>query len=133
MKLIVCLDDKNGMLFNKRRQSSDRVVYQNIFSVIDGETLWMNEYSQKLFENMDADIRVDENFLEKAGQEDYCFVENIDLTQYMARTYSVTVFRWNRTYPADLHFPPFEGWTCVNASDFKGNSHERITMEVYER
>ena len=30
MTLYVCLDDKNGMLFNNRRQSRDRVVLEDI-------------------------------------------------------------------------------------------------------
>ena len=30
MRLIVCLDDKNGMAFNHRRQSRDRIVTEKI-------------------------------------------------------------------------------------------------------
>ena len=33
MKLIVCLDDKNGMMFNKRRQSRDRVLIENVLEL----------------------------------------------------------------------------------------------------
>ena len=30
MKIIACLDDNNGLLFNNRRQSRDRVVIEDI-------------------------------------------------------------------------------------------------------
>ena len=133
MNLIVCLDNKNGMLFNKRRQSSDRVVCRKILSAMNGKTLWMNGYSRKLFRQAGGDIRVDENFLEAAGQGDYCFVENTDVTQYMARVHRVVVFRWNRTYPADLRFPSLDEWKMVETSSLEGSSHDKITREVYER
>ena len=33
MNIIVCLDDKNGMMFNKRRQSQDRVLRQRMLEL----------------------------------------------------------------------------------------------------
>ena len=49
MKLIVCLDDNNGMMFNKRRQSRDRLLIENMLELCKGERLYTNEYSGKLF------------------------------------------------------------------------------------
>ena len=40
MKLIVCLDDNNGMMFNKRRQSRDRVLIENVFKDIIKTAQW---------------------------------------------------------------------------------------------
>ena len=31
MIIMVCVDDNNGMMFNKRRQSQDRVLRQRMF------------------------------------------------------------------------------------------------------
>ena len=50
MKLIVCLDDNNGMMFNKRRQSRDRVLVENVVELCKSEKLYTNEYSAKLQE-----------------------------------------------------------------------------------
>ena len=46
MTLYVCLDDRNGMLFNNRRQSRDRVVLEDIrASVLD--VLTVDVFSEK--------------------------------------------------------------------------------------
>lgn len=39
MRLIVCLDDKNGMAFNHRRQSRDRIVTEKIEELAKGSVL----------------------------------------------------------------------------------------------
>jgi len=41
------------------------------------------------------------------------------------------LYRWNRTYPADLYFTlSLEGWTLERREEFAGSSHEKITKEV---
>ena len=39
LRLIVCLDDKNGMAFNHRRQSRDCIVTAKIAELVKGSTL----------------------------------------------------------------------------------------------
>ena len=34
MNIIVCLDDKNGMMFNKRRQSQDKLLRSDIKELV---------------------------------------------------------------------------------------------------
>ena len=135
MKLIVCLDDRDGMLFNRRRQSKDKVVCDDILELSAGNKLWMNSYSAKQFPDDRSDMIVDEQFLEKAGERDFCFVENADISAYADKVSQVIVYRWNRLYPSDVRFPSylFEGvWKKVSWDDFPGNSHESITREVYD-
>lgn len=48
------------------------------------------------------------------------------------------LFHWNRTYPADMLFDQetfFSGgnWELASQEEFPGESHEKITMEVYQR
>lgn len=134
MKIIVCLDDKNGMLFNRRRQSKDAAQRRHLLAYTAPHRLWMNAYSAAQFENMDERIAVDEAFLEKAADEDYCFVENADISAYADLVTEVIVYRWNREYPRDMIFPMerFSGkWQLVSREDFPGNSHKTITQEVY--
>ena len=52
MKLIICLDDKNGMAFFGKRQSMDKAVSQNMIDLSRGHKIWMKEYSAKLFSGM---------------------------------------------------------------------------------
>ena len=133
MKLIVCLDDNNGMLFNKRRQSSDRVLRERVLTLTAGTRLWMNAYSKKQFSE-DTDVLVDEQFLKKAGQGEYCFAENADILSVADTIETLVVYRWNTTYPADVWFPAtlLDGKTPTYTADFAGYSHPRITEEIYE-
>ena len=88
MILIVCVDDHNGMMFNHRRQSQDRVLRADILELTDGKKLWMNAYSRKQFAESDAEkIRVDETFLDAAGNGEFCFVENGIIPR-------MCIFRW---------------------------------------
>lgn len=47
---IVCVDDRFGVAFNKRRCSSDIKVSADILKRSEGAKLWMDTYSAKLFE-----------------------------------------------------------------------------------
>lgn len=80
-------------------------------------------------------ICVDENFLENAADGEYCFAEDIDVAPYEERTERIILYKWNRRYPADLVFGVNlnNGWRLIAAEDFQGNSHEKITEEIYER
>lgn len=153
MKIIVCVDNQNGMMFNRRRQSQDRVLRKRILELIGGKKLWMNAYSQKQFlqdlqENgimpkgqeqsrqsgQLGQIQVDEAFLEKAGAGEYCFVEDKDVVPYESRIEEVILCHWNRDYPADMYFKmDLSGWRLAETGEYAGSSHEKITEERYMR
>lgn len=134
MKIIVCVDDKGGVMFNHRRQSQDRVLREHILEMASGQTLWMNSYSAKMFGNLPS-IAVAEDFLDRADEDDFCFVENIPITGYEYAAKEIILFRWNRTYPADsyFNFPAEPEYKLTETCDFTGFSHEKITKEVYTR
>lgn len=135
MKVIVCLDVSNGMLFNMRRQSQDKVLRQDILNNLNGSRLLMNEYSFKQFkeESQDA-IIIEEKFLSIADKDDFCFVENVPLSQYEQKISTLIIYHWNRKYPADLYFDlELQNWDLISTEDFTGNSHEKITKEIYIR
>lgn len=135
MRVIVCLDDRNGMLFNRRRQSRDRRVIEDILRELGEKRLLVNGFSAPLFERAGERIRVEDDPLAAAGREDVCFVENLPLAPWAAAIERLTVYRWNRVYPADMRLDLAleSGWHLVAASDFPGFSHEKITKEIYER
>lgn len=135
MRVIVCLDDRNGMLFNRRRQSRDRRVVEDILRELGEKRLLVNGFSAPLFERADERIRVVDDPLAAAGREEVCFVENLPLAPWAAAIERLTVYRWNRVYPADMRLDLAleSGWHLVAASDFPGFSHEKITKEIYER
>lgn len=134
MILIVCLDDNGGMAFNRRRQSKDSAVRRRILELTRGKRLLMTPYSKKQFEEENG-IIADENFLENAQTEDYCFAEVSSLSAFEKDAEKIIAYRWNRVYPADvkLDIDLQNGWEMVSSTDFEGSSHEKITEEVYER
>ena len=132
MILIVCMDDQNGMAFNHRRQSQDRVLIERIEGLTADNNLRMAPYSQKLFSS--SNILADDDYLSKAGIDDYCFVEREDVKPHKDKTQKVIVFRWNRHYPSDLKFGiDLSNWHLVSTEEFPGSSHLKIAMEVYDR
>ena len=135
MDVVVCLDDADGMRFNHRRQSRDRVVIQRILTDAGARPLWMNAASAALFP-ADARVHVAEDFLAQAPENAVCFVEQPPLASVEARIRRLICYRWNRRYPADEYFDlplALHGWRLREQEDFPGHSHELITREVYER
>ena len=136
MKVIVCLEDKGGMMFNHRRQSRDRVLNADILAQCRDTRLCISPYSMLLFEGSDADILCDESFLELAGEGDFCFVEDRALAPYADRIEEVIVYKWNRRYPTDTYFDldlAALGFKLASSEDFAGYSHEKITKETYRK
>lgn len=134
MIIIVCLDNNGGMLFNKRRQSKDSCLRKRMLAAAGGNRLWMNTYSFQQFAGDEGaeSILVDDSFLARAGAGDYCFVENNDVQEFAEKIEKMIIYQWNRDYPADCYFPlALDRWQLVEAEDFAGSSHEKITEEVY--
>jgi hypothetical protein len=132
MKIIVCLEDNNGMMFNRRRVSSDAVVTRRILEIASGKKLWMSPYSSKLFAG--ENVCIADDFLSRAQAGEYCFVEDADIDGYTDRMEEMILFRWNRRYPSDRKFLlSLDEWKLVSTEEFAGKSHPLITQEVYER
>lgn len=136
MNVILCVDSRCGMMFHHRRQSKDRVLLERIATLCEGKPLYMNAYSYQMFRSLAIkNLTVDEAFLCHAGPDAYCFVEDRPLLPYEEQIESITLYHWNRHYPADLYFDlPLAGkWQLVSREEFKGSSHDKITQEVYRR
>jgi hypothetical protein len=134
MKIALCLDDRNGMSFAGRRQSMDEILRQDLLLLVKGHRLWMSPYSAAQFDSLPENVQVDGACLEKAGQEDWCFVEDGDVLSVQDRVTQFAIYRWNRHYPSDRKFPleVFQDrWKLESCREFPGKSHENITLEVY--
>lgn len=132
MIVILCLDDKKGMMFNNRRQSKDKFVIQDILKLVDGKKLFISSYSESLFQGLESKLIIDDNFLNNAVEEDYCFVENNNLKDFSEKIEKIIVYKWNRIYPSDLKLEiTIQDWNLIGRFEFVGNSHDKITREVY--
>lgn len=134
MNIFVCLDEKGGMTFNKRRQSSDRTIRQDILQTVGEKNLYMNSYTAKQFAEESGNIIENDNCLESAEENAYVFIENLPISNYISKIQNIIVYRWKRTYPADVFFDIdllSSDWVLSVSEEFEGYSHECIGKEIY--
>ena len=139
MNVIICIDDNSGLMFNNRRQSKDRAVLEQVLEAAQNSRLCVNLYTGKLFAGMISEeagvqVIIREQPARWAEEGDYCFVEGEELAPFADKIQQLTIYRWNRVYPADIYLDlNLEEWTLTESVDFAGYSHEKITREVYRR
>jgi len=136
MKVIVCIDDDGGMMFNNRRQSRDQVLIEDVIRMVEGKKLYIDAYSELLFSDIKGRYTVDANMLKNACGGDYCFVENKLLGEYTDKIDEIIIYRWNRRYPSDVKLdidPKNCGFCLLEITEFPGYSHEKITKEIFRR
>lgn len=132
MTIYVCLDDRNGMLFNNRRQSRDAAVLDDIRASIPG-TLTIDPFSEKLIRSAEIPYVLTEGTPE---QDAHFFLENRAPADLVPTASTVVIYRWNRHYPADVCWNmdlAEYGFSLTEACEFPGKSHEKITKEVYTK
>lgn len=128
MTIYLCLDDRNGMLFNKRRQSRDAAVLEDIRASVP-DVLTIDPFSEKLIQEAGIPYVL-------AGQElpedAHFFLEARPASDILPLASVVVIYRWNRHYPADVRFDgDLTGFSLQSTTQFPGKSHETITKEVY--
>ena len=146
MKIIVCIDERGGMAFNRRRQSRDARVSEDVLRTACGR-LVVYPYSARLLEEAvsalapatdgvggTAAFRVSEDALGECGEDEYVLVEDRAIGGYAERADGMIIYNWNRHYPADLRLdvsPEALGMRLISRDELVGRAHERITKEVY--
>ena len=129
MNLIFCLDDKNGILFNHRRQSRDRVMLENAIALAGGE-LFVTPFSEKIMKSYSLPHTVTED-LTALGKEDWLFYEEGDPSFLFPLCQRIVIYRWNEVYPSDVRVSLAS--LCGGEADweFEGSSHKKITRHPY--
>ena len=141
MTVYIAIDDENGMLFNNRRQSQDRILRANMMEDCKDTKLWISQYSKKFFVDENGNITpsnvvIDDNYLALAGENDCCYVEKEDITPYINKIDTIVLYKWNVAYPADTYFNISlldSNWKKHSTNYFKGSSHDKIYKEVWKR
>lgn len=134
MKLILCIDDQNGMMFNHRRQSRDRVLIADLISHVGNAKLWISPYSASLFPSDAPNVKITENPCAEAGEEDFVFVEDCEMFSYWDKASEVILYHWNRLYPSDVKFTKdITKFHLAATTAFEGSSHSEITKEVWKK
>lgn len=127
MILALCVDDRNGLRFNHRRQSRDKELIRDLLA--SAGTVWIHPDSIALFP--EGTVRSEEAYLSLAAPGELCFCEDDAYLKFADRIESIILYRWNRVYPRDLCFQFPGQWRLAETRDFPGSSHEKISREVY--
>jgi len=126
MVLIVCVDEKMGMLFNHRRQSSDRNLIKYLSDRFKKITVC--EYSAGLFSEFLDCIQINNN----PRQSDCFFLEDNRTVFFHSDT--IVLCRWNRIYPADIYCSAdFSEYNLVSSEKIIGSCHEEIIIDTFLR
>ena len=136
MNIILCIDEKFGLSFNRRRQSQDRTVNEKILALSSSSRLLMSEYSSPLFQDLSlsSHVLIQKDFLKCAQEGDFCFVEEGEIP--LEKAEKLYLFHWNRKYPADRFLTADlkeMGFKKESKEEFEGNSHKKITLEIYKK
>lgn len=122
------------MSFNKRRVSRDKAVTADIESYVGDEALFAEPYSAELFSEASLNIILSQAPESLAEDNDFVFLETRSPAPFANLASELIIYRWNRRYPYDvsLGFTPEKlSFRLESSLDFAGNSHEKITREVY--
>lgn len=136
MRVVVCISNGGGMMFNKRRQSRDAELIENLSLLVGDGTVYTNDFSAPLFEGSSLSVLSVSSPLECAGEDDTVFAENISLKEKKDKISSLVIYKWNRRYPSDKYLdvsPEELGMRLADTLDFAGKSHEKITRETWNR
>lgn len=136
MKLVFCVDENGGVAFNNRRQSRDKAVINDLISISGEDTVYADAYSAKLFPGGFERLTVTNDPAGEAGESGFCFIERRAVSDIAAKAEGLVIYRWNRTYPSDVKFdidPVSLGFHLYDNYDVKGNSHDKITVEIYKK
>lgn len=130
INIAVCIDENGGMLFNSRRQSRDRELISDFLKTANKNKVLIKPFSKILFE--EKNVYIDENCLEIAEENDYCFIEDESIIPYSHKINRIIIYKWNRNYPNDFCFEMPRGFVLETSYNFKGSSHQIITKEIYK-
>lgn len=133
MELIVCVSDGMGVAFNHRRQSRDRAVAADIAASLQDRPLSVLPVSVPLFASQPGlPLCVVASAAELAP--DAVFFSESDFLP--ASLTGLTLYFWNRRYPADTYFrfdPAANGFRLLSQTEFPGFSHENLRKECWAR
>lgn len=145
MKIVFVLDQKNGMMFNYRRQSFDQAILKKIVNdvnEVEGR-LWLSDYSKELFASYDVNMMPLEEFgLSKVNDNDVVYVENIDVDlEAMIANKEVSIelnfYRWDKVYPSDkkMTFTKelLDAFFVKDSYEMSGETHDVISVEVWNK
>lgn len=135
LTVAITVDDKMGIAFNKRRQSRDKKLIEDLCKKTNGD-IYISSYSAPLFEEYPDRIKVVDDPIIDCPDGACCFVEMKPLREYTESISTLIIYHWNRIYPSDKKMDidiKNCGFKMVAQYEFVGNSHDKITKGTYQK
>ena len=133
MILICCVDERNGMSFEGRRCSQDRIMRDDLRQLVPA--LSMDAYAYSMFMKDDVDYPYE--VCEDLTTCNYpCFIELVAPSHFEDKIEKMVLYQWHRHYPStvtmdiNLHDPK---WECIETYCFEGSSHDKITRAIFQK
>ena len=117
MKLVVCLDENNGIKFFGKRQSQDELQRKNLFELIGNLKLFLTEYSYDLYKDIEFNFEIIDKNTEIIKNSVFLY-EGDFLEKFLPSVDEIIVYFWN-------------SWKEIETFEFKGKSHEKITRKIF--
>ena len=127
MTLILWTGKNGEMMFNHRRCSRDRAVISDILSMYSPADLCVSAYSAPLFDGARIVCSPAE------AKNSVLFLEDLPLLPAIDQAQKLIIYRFDRTYPADVRLEIPQGFSLTESFTFSGFSHDKITREVYSK
>lgn len=133
MKLVVCVDDNFGILFNKRRQSLDLNQRMDLKKIILDKKVYLTEYSYDLYKDLSLNFEIIKEDSDCFIDDSFFIYEGEFLEKFISKVDEIICYFWNREYPFDETFDILDEFKEIESFSFKGKSHEKITRKIYKR
>lgn len=134
MHIISFVDKYNGTMFDGRRQTKDRLLIDYIKCLTQNNKLWCSTYSGSLFETKPENLVIDDEFLSKAGIDDFCIIEGQSIQLYLDKIKTIRLYRWNKKYPSTESFSVdnlIDLENVYNIDLFLEGTHKCIKEEIW--
>ena len=135
LTVAVTVDDKMGIAFNKRRQSRDKLLIEDLCKNTDGG-IYVTSYSAPLFENFSDRIKIVDDPISDCPEGGCCFLELTQISDHVNNISKLIIYRWNKVYPSDkklvIDLNEYN-LKLISSYDFTGKSHDKISKEIYQQ
>ena len=134
LTVAVTVDDKMGIAFNKRRQSRDKLLIEDLCKNTEG-VIYVTSYSAQLFEDFSDRIKIVDDPISDCPEGGCCFLELTQISDHVNSISKLIIYRWNKVYPSDkklgIDMNEYD-MRLISSYDFTGKSHDKITKEIYQ-
>lgn len=134
MVIVACIDKSGNIALNTNGQLNHIIFLVRLKVVSNEALLYMNSNSNLQF-GFYPMIMVDDDFLDIAEEDSYCFVEDTDITPYINRIDKIILYKWNKNFSSKFKFDTsiLDNFSIVSNKCFYGETFLKISEEIYEK